>query len=361
MDDKTPRTPFVLRKLSLPARLTIAVFLISVGVGYISALVQLHFQHAGPGKLLPEPEDAKIVFHGKSDVSQMERLLTDAEHKPFNGQGSMRAAFTKKSAGWDRDIKKRAAKNGGDMVKADKELRDERLGEIAALLLFIRGKCKEEEWGMGMQLPADFKHPIAEKFVDDRGDKKFVKVAEIVDVRCTRCHTAGAAGAGQFPIDSLDEFREYCQIFNGGGMSIEKLAQSSHVHLLGFAMLYGLTGILFSLTNYPWLVRLVIAPLPLLAQVVDISFWWLARIDPIFAQGIVFSGGIVALGLMLHIILTLLHLFGILGRVILVLIAGAIGAAFYWKLFPYVQQHLDRNRAVVAVSLVAPLQSPERT
>ena len=43
--------PWTLHKLPLAARMSLACFLISVGVGYFSALVQLHFQHAAPEKL----------------------------------------------------------------------------------------------------------------------------------------------------------------------------------------------------------------------------------------------------------------------------------------------------------------------
>ena len=350
-----PRPRFCLRTLGLPTRLTLAVFLVSVGVGYLSALVQLHFQHAGPGKLLPEPEDAVNVFHGKANMSQMERLLVSSEHKPFNGQGSMRAAFTKRSGGWEKELKRRTNAKEGDAAAGEKELREERVGEIAALVQFIRNNSEKDQpkwkdqWE-AMPLPDGWKQPITKKYITEVNGKKAVTIGEIVIDRCARCHCEGAGGgAGQFPISTPEEFAEYSQTFDGAGMSLEKLAQTSHVHLLGFAMLYGLTGVLFSLTNYPKLMRFVIAPLPLLAQIVDISFWWLARIDPIFAQGIVISGGIVALSLMIQIVLTLLHLFGWTGRIVLVLIAVGLGVAFYLKIFPYVQQHLDRNRAIVAM------------
>jgi hypothetical protein len=348
MDAAAPRPRFTLRTLGLPTRLTLAVFLVSVGVGYFSALVQLHFQHAGPGKLLPEPEDAVHVFHGKANMSQMERLLVASEHQPFNGQGSMRAAFTKRSGGWEKELKRRTKAKDGDAVAAEKEVREERVGEIASLVLFIRGGCKKDDWD-SMPLPDDWKQPITEKYVTENAGKKFVLVGSIVEDRCARCHCAGGPGAGQFPISGPEEFTEYTQIFDGSGMSLEKLAQTSHVHLLGFSMLYGLTGVLFSLTNYPKLMRFVIAPLPLLAQIVDISCWWLARLDPIFAHGIVICGGIVALSLMLQIVLTLLHLFGVVGRIVLVLIAVGLASAFYFKIFPYVQQHLDRNRGVAVM------------
>ena len=95
---ESPPDRLVLRNLNVPARLAIAAFLVSVGVGYFSALVQLHFQHASPGKLLPEPNDAADTYYGRTGMSQLERLLVVDEGKPFNGSGSMRQTFTTKSA-----------------------------------------------------------------------------------------------------------------------------------------------------------------------------------------------------------------------------------------------------------------------
>ena len=59
-----PETPpdITLRNLPLAARIVLSAFLISVGIGYTSALVQLHFQHAKPGELMPTKEDAADDF-----------------------------------------------------------------------------------------------------------------------------------------------------------------------------------------------------------------------------------------------------------------------------------------------------------
>src|SRR5437016_3061451 len=89
-----------LRDWPLPVRLVLAVFLISVSLGYFSALVQLHFQHAAPGKLLPGVDEAVGVYNGETKKSQLQRLLEADISQPFNGTGSMRAAFTTQSAGW---------------------------------------------------------------------------------------------------------------------------------------------------------------------------------------------------------------------------------------------------------------------
>src|SRR5262245_48549287 len=125
---------FVLRDLPLAARLVLATFLISTGIGYFSALVQLHFQHATAGKLMPEADDAIGVFHGKSGVSLMEKLLTTDEGKPFNGSGTMRPAFFSKSSGWVREIKGRAKEKKIDSTQAEAQVRAERDGERLAIL-----------------------------------------------------------------------------------------------------------------------------------------------------------------------------------------------------------------------------------
>ena len=71
------------------------------GVGYVSALVQLHFQHASAGELLPSPEDAVRVFHGETGEkpqSKIEQLLPeDYKETKMNGQGQMTSAFYKRA------------------------------------------------------------------------------------------------------------------------------------------------------------------------------------------------------------------------------------------------------------------------
>jgi hypothetical protein len=97
------------------------------------------------------------------------------------------------------------------------------------------------------------------------------------------------------------------------------------VHLLGFAMLFGLTGVIFSLTSYPNFIRLIFAPWTLIAQVLDVSCWWLGRIDPMYAQAILVTGGFVGIGLIIHIFGSVFNMYGKAGRtlvLILVLLAA---------------------------------------
>jgi hypothetical protein len=337
-----PSDRFVLRDLPAAPRLVIAAFLLTVGVGYLTALVQLHFQHAPAGTLLPGPEESLAAYHGRAGVSELERLLVADESKPFNGEGSMRAAFTSKSAGWRQVVRKK----GQEEIQ---KLRDERNGESVALLDWIhRGASKEEYDADAHPLPPELAgKPITEEYIakDDNG-RPFtpprIKIQSMLCDRCVRCHSVNKTGTpAQFPLDTYDDLALYLQAETGGGMSLTKLAQSTHAHLLSFAMLFGLTGLAFSFTSYPCWVRVLLGPFPLVAQVVDIGCWWLARGDPLFAQVLQVTGMLVAVGLVVQILGTLWSMYGWAGRTVLIslFLAAGGGAAVLHRevIVPYLE------------------------
>jgi hypothetical protein len=344
MNGDLPPRP-VLRHLPLVPRLVIAIFLMSVGFGYFSALVQLHFQAASPGKVLPSMDDAARIYNGDPNgKSQLERLLTQEENLPFNGSGSMRAAFTSHSSGWKGQISRRAKdelkeeqEKGGQGAKlnlpqAEKHLRGERDGERLALLAWIQAGAPEKAYESNdfdvTRLPED--QPITDRYVIKDGEgnpvkPRRVRIQNVLNDRCVRCHKEGGQ-VSDAPLEAYDDVKNYCDVeARGHAMSLTKLAQTTHVHLLGFSMLYGLTGLIFAFTSYPGWLRFVLAPLPLLAQVADISCWWLGRLDPHFAHTISITGGIVAAGLFLQIVLSLFNLFGKKGWVVLVLLFALVG------------------------------------
>jgi hypothetical protein len=114
-----------------------------------------------------------------------------------------------------------------------------------------------------------------------------------------------------------------------GAMSLPALAQSTHTHLLSFAMLFTLTGVIIGLSSYPCWLRVPLAPLVLTAQLAEIACWWLGRIEGpagvLCARLVLVFGGIVGIGLMVQIILGLFDLFGLIGKTILVLLLIAAG------------------------------------
>jgi hypothetical protein len=345
---------FVLRQASLPTRMVISAFLISVGVGYLSALVQLHFQQAPPGEILPGSKEVRDAYSGRSGMGQIEKLVLASERLPFNGSGSMKAAFFERSSGWEGAIKKRAKAAGLDRAAAEKALRTDRFLERDALIDWLRAGALE---------PTYSAHPLSEALVkrlpkepdeglfsqDDTTKKWVVNVNKIVTMRCARCHTGngsqGKDAAAEIDLTDYEGVAPYVQAERPGGSSLMKLAQTTHVHLLGFSMLYGLTGILLSLTSYPGWFRLVFGPLALIAQLADISCWWLARYDPIFADTIRVTGGIVGVSLLIQIAATLVDLFDRKGRIILALVTAgglAIGGMVWMNV---IGPHLAYEKA----------------
>jgi hypothetical protein len=339
---------FVLRDLPLPARLVIAAFLLSAGLGYVGALVQLHFQHAPPGQLLPGAREVTALYGaGDRPVSTIERLLESSEG-PFNGAGSMRPAFTEQSRGWKELL-------AGKTPEQVRRLLEEREGERLALLHWARtGASREayerDDFPLGEELAGQ---PISRDLLVEGGATgqpaaaPRVRIRSLIARRCIECHSATGRMhlARLHPLDSYDRVRAYYQVRAQAAMSPQKLAQTTHVHLLGFAVLYGLTGLTFSFTSYPRPLRAVGAVWPLALQVVEIGCWWLARVDLLFARAVVVLGPLVALGLAGQLLGSLWDLFDRRGKAIgvLLLAAGFLGGGALSARF--VGAYLEREKS----------------
>lgn len=358
-DTATPPQRWTISDLPFAARLTLAAFLVSVGLGYFSALVNLHFQEATPGNVLPDDKDVVVAYHGKSKMSQMERVLTSHHALPFNGSGSMKKVFMKPMRKFPKKEMERLA---AEMKLDAKELKNHPIleeafyknmdGERVALAAWVRAGAEREAYeNDAFKLEGKLKDlKITPAFVEiDQKGKRSVLIKKIFEARCTGCHSSGAGGPGsQYPLDDYEDIVTYTSP-EVKGKSLAKLALTTHVHLLGFSMLYGLTGLILALTPLPGILRLPLAPLALVAQVVDISFWWLARLDepngPMFAKGIMVTGAIVGASLGLQILLSLWCLFRLTGRVILFILFAAVIGVGYNTLYPKViEPYLIKER-----------------
>jgi hypothetical protein len=340
-----PSHKFSLIDLSLPARLVLATFLITVGIGYWSALVQLRVQHASDGQVIPGKKEVERVFAGVSGQSHMERLLTAPISEPFNGSGSMAGAFLDPahSSGWPR-----AAREFKKLTpeEADEKVRKQRNGERLAILDWLKNGAQQKPYEddnypitkeLGDQLEINGNEPsITDKFIGkDAGGKPTIMIQSIFQNRCVRCHRDGASGsAGEYPLDSYESISLYTTPEKSGGMSLPKLAQSTHVHMLGFAVLWCMTGLIFACTSFPAWMRAIFGPWTLIAQVADIACWWLAGQDARFADAIMITGGLVGLGLMVQLVGGCMDLFRKRGRLVMILVLLLVGigvAGFYFK------------------------------
>ncbi len=337
MTDADPR--FTLRRLPLAAKLVLTVFLIAVGLGYFSALVQLHLKHSGRnGEALPTLADVVERFSGlkKPDdcppQSKIEVMLSGDPDAADVGPDNMAPAFFARSAGWGEAARSRG--RGPDPAA----LRAEREGERQALLAWVKADPDARRKGYEADrfpLPAELAgKPITAAFADGGA----VKVRTLIGERCQKCHET----QGQVALGSLADLEPLVtpptpELIDGKWVrstrqiSVEALTQTTHAHLLSFAVLFTLTGLVFAFTSYPGAVRGVVAPIVLLAQVLDVCCWWLARVPgygPYFAQTIVFTGGVVGSFLGLQIVLSLLNMYGRAGKAALVLLFLAAAAGF---------------------------------
>ncbi len=355
-----------LRGLPLPVRLTLSLFLIAVGLGYFAGLMQLHFRNASKGEPLPTPNDVVEIFSGvegwpvpqpapPKPASKLERLIMGPEDAPLQpGATSMGKAFFT----GDPDYKKKVQKD----PSAEPRLHEQREGERLALQAWIGlpdGQRKEAYDDNEFTLPAALaSHPMTH--TDANG--KF-KVQDLIVDRCGKCH--GDEGeVGKKKLVDYSDFADVLVVPQVGHtsrqMSVEALTQTTHLHLLSFCMLWMLTGVIFAFSScWKWF-RCVVAPLVLLAQVADVSCWWLARlpnVGPYFALAIIGAGTLVAVGLVLQIALSLIDMYRWPGRmVLLVLLIGAVAGAAL--LAPPVRDYLKNEAAPPSTAPAAP--APEK-
>jgi hypothetical protein len=156
-------------------------------------------------------------------------------------------------------------------------------------------------------------------------------------------------------MDTYEQIQKYATAKPGQSpvMPLEKLAQTTHAHLLSFAVLFGLTGLIFAFSGYPRLVRAVIGPLPLAAQVIEIACWWLPRMPVPFAgeiaDAIPHIGMVVGIGVALQILGGLFGMYRWKGQVVLLLLMLGAAAGLV-ALAPRVQLYLEQEKAAAATT-----------
>lgn len=359
----TPR--ITLRDLSLPARLVLSTFLITVGLGYLSAMVQLHMKHSDrDGEALPTTANLVARFSGleqpnpsATPCSKIDALISGDPKALDVSKDNMAPAFFAKSKDWEAMRSRARTPNGA--------LEAERENERLAMLAWVRSEASAKKAAYESDrfpLPDALKaKPLTAEFAD--GDA--IKIRTLINTRCATCHTAqGEVALGSFAqLESLvtppsPELIDGKWVRSAKQISVEALTQSTHAHLLSFAVLFTLTGLTFAFTSYPGFFRGTLGPIVLIAQVADIACWWLARVPtygPTFATAIVGTGGVVGIGLSLQIVLSLFNMYGPKGKVVVALLLVVGGAAIGTVMLKVIQPALDderKSKSVVAAPKV---------
>jgi hypothetical protein len=377
-------TRYTLRDLPLPAKLVVSAFLVSVGIGYLWAMAQIHFKHASPGHPMPTTEDLVTRFSGvpwplepkpepdpdpkregeiakadaigvKVDGVKIKEVIKtrclvchskggEKEEVPLGtyddlakylekttqhpkgqlhtvltgsrkswGKKSMVQAFFEKSEDWD------------ELTPAQRrEQEAAREAERLALVAWVEAGAPRAQYEAdAFPLPADF------------GAKS------LPPGLMTKAPTLAPAATGAAEPRPVDKWKEAKR----RQLSVDALTQSTHAHLLTFALLWAATGFVFAFTTYPAPVRAFLAPLVLVAQVVDVACWWLARLEPptgpYFALAIMGTGAVVGVGVAAQIVLGLWNMYGARGKLVLILLflvgAGAFGVTYVKVIDPQLQ------------------------
>lgn len=388
-----PSPRYTLRDLPLPAKLVVTTFLISVGLGYFWAMAQIHFKHASPGNTMPTTADLVARFSGvpwplepKPEPVAKEKVAADVEiekvpefkkpgvrvktiidnrclrcHKPggdkadaplvtyadvakqatpnrSNPKGRMHkhlhgnredwednmvGAFFEKSVGWDNLT--------AEQQKAEEPRRE---AERRALVAWLEaGFPKEAYENNRFPLPPTFDRAHLPASLQVETDPQAIAVS--------RAPAQHKPAAEKTPADRWDEAKSK-------QLDVEKLTQSTHAHLLSFAMLWALTGIIFAFSGYSTFLRCILSPLVLAAQVVDVACWWLARLEgvgPYFALAIIGTGLVVGVGLGAQIVLSLFSMYGKKGKAVLVVLflagAGLFALTYVKVIHPQIQCEKD--------------------
>jgi hypothetical protein len=378
---------FTLRDLPLPAKLVLTTFLVSVGIGYLWAMAQIHFKHSSAGETLPTAADLVGRFSGVPwPLEPRPDPVGEGPKKDASAGGPRVNAVKIKSILDDRCA--RCHKPGGAPEdKGDKPLqtypeiakyleKNTRTpqGKLHAVLIGVPGRAKrsfnEKDMSEAFFTESADWPDEANKQKAERPGREAERQAVLAWIAAGGSKAAYDADA--FPIPPNDpKFKDLTAKFQttalaavaddghektpqgedkwahakGRQMSIEALTQSTHAHLLTFSILWAATGLIFAFTSYSSFVRCVISPIVLIAQVADVACWWLARLEPpggpYFALAIMGTGAVVGLGLWAQIILSIWNMYGAKGKAVVVLLfligAGLFGLTYVKVIHPQIQ------------------------
>jgi hypothetical protein len=126
-------------------------------------------------------------------------------------------------------------------------------------------------------------------------------IKPIFEARCLTCHNAagGLPDFGQF--ENISKLAQSDQ-----GATFASLTRVSHIHLFGIAFIFMFVGLIFSLSSgvpSRWKEPTIIMPYAFL--LLDITAWWLTKLDPHFALLVVIAGGGMAMAFIFMLVVSL--------------------------------------------------------
>lgn len=270
---------FRLSELSVPAKITATAFLILIGAGYFVAVTKVYVWHnmadGAPGLSM---DDLRAVYHGlvKAIPPEARQAPISTMLKEVNPGGKMRKHLLK----------------GGDPAKW-------------ALIGWLEQGAKTETFDKpGVSHKQDVPSP-----------------QQVIAERCIKCHNAADGEEREIPYSpDAKSAPQYALVAKKAlpppvspeadiryfdPMDARELLHVTHVHMLAIPVFAIFVAGMFLHTGMaPWL-KLIIAPLPMLALCVDFACWWLARSWEPAVYGIAAAGAVFGAAFGLQILSTL--------------------------------------------------------
>ncbi|CAL1241263.1 elongation factor-1 alpha [Candidatus Methylocalor cossyra] len=151
--------------------------------------------------------------------------------------------------------------------------------------------------------------PDAERFkiiqwVRDGGDPEVFarSIKPIFEQRCISCHNAQSAGLPDFT--QFENIRQRAQ--SDQGATFASLTRVSHIHLFGIAFIFMFVGLIFSLASgVPTRLKGAAIIMPYLFLILDITSWWLTKLNPNFALLVILGGAGMAMAFLFMLVVSM--------------------------------------------------------
>jgi len=118
-------------------------------------------------------------------------------------------------------------------------------------------------------------------------------IRKIIDTNCIACHSASSG----MSIPDWSKFENIAKVAETDtGASFSSLARVSHIHLFGIAFIFMFVGLIFSLAaGVPKYLKASVIVTPYIFLILDITSWWLTKLNPNFAWLVIIGGSAMAL------------------------------------------------------------------
>lgn len=266
--------------LPTPAKLTLTAFLALVGAGYLVAVAKINVWHNdADGVAGMSPNDLRAIYHGLdvTVTSQTRETLASPMLREVSPGGAMHKHLAK----------------GGEPAER-------------TLIAWLKDGAKQATFDKpALVQPGDPspKQVIADRCIEchhaDGGEEEDVPYAADAKAEPQYELVAKEAVPPLAPASTKTETRHI------GPVSTRELLHITHAHILSIPVFALIVSVLFLMTGVRSGVKLVLAPLPMIATCLDIGCWWLARPFEPAIYGILAAGAVFGTGLALQILIVL--------------------------------------------------------